>query len=85
VLFAAGWILEIAEGNRLLPDDCALLLYCSFSWIDPMYHSILERVRVSVPFFIYLRRFPLAEEKKGNSREMFEFHSIDRRPQEICI
>jgi hypothetical protein len=30
MLFAAGWILEFAEGNLLLPDYCALLVCCSF-------------------------------------------------------
>jgi hypothetical protein len=30
VLFAAGWVLAIAEGNRLLPDYCALPVCCSF-------------------------------------------------------
>jgi hypothetical protein len=30
-LFAVDWILEITEGNFLLPDDCASPVYCSFS------------------------------------------------------
>ena len=30
MLFAPGWVLEIAEGNHLLPDDSTLPVCCSF-------------------------------------------------------